>query len=89
MYKCVMLISETEYWSRKRNKFSIKEADFEWVFSSETEDIEDDKKFKKFLKESFVNSTNSRLLIKKWEEQFLLKQQQLQGGKILERKNKK
>lgn len=65
-----MLISEHEYWSRKRNKFSISEADFEWEFSSETEDIEDDEKFKNFLKDSFVKSTNSRLLIRKWEEQF-------------------
>jgi hypothetical protein len=67
-----MLISENEYWLRKRNKFSIREADFEWIFSSETEDVEDDEKFRNFLKESFVKSTNSRLLIKKWEEKVLL-----------------
>jgi len=63
-----MLISEAEYRLRKRDRFSIKQADYEWEFSSETEDIDDDSRFRTFLMESFIKSTNSRLLIQKWEK---------------------
>ena len=45
--------------------------DFRWIFTSNTEPCEDDRKYKTFLKKMYKSSTNTFLLLKIEEVEFL------------------
>ena len=47
------------------------QVDFKWVFCGSSYTFEDDKKYKKFLKDMYESKTCSALLVKKEEESLL------------------
>jgi hypothetical protein len=51
-------------------------GDFVWIFSENSEDYEDDKKFRDFLKKMYLGSQSSFLILKQEEEYILKKYKQ-------------